>query len=84
VRIPTTKVGKSDFQPDSRFDELRDLQQRIAERRARILRSVLWFVLSWVRLFQVVHSFKRLFAHTGEWIIRRLGVERLETSLQAG
>ena len=45
VRVPTTDVGKRDFQTHAGFDELRDLQQRIAKRIARILRAVLGFVL---------------------------------------
>ena len=43
VRIPiqTGRVGESHFQADVSLDQLGNLQQRIAKRRPRILRTVL-------------------------------------------
>ena len=62
VCIPAADVRKRDLKADARFNQLRDLQQRIAEGRARILRTVLRLVLRWVDLLQKVDGLERLLA----------------------
>ncbi len=74
VSVPAANVGEGHFNADVRFDELRNLQQRLTKRRTRIVRAVCCRVLLRVRLFQHLDGFKSLFARSvkGVWHAMRI------------
>ncbi len=81
MRVPTAHVRERHFEADARFDELRDLQESVAELRARILRAVLRLVLRRIDLLQKGDSLERLLARAAEGVARRLFVDVLEAAL---
>ena len=52
VRVPAANLGERDFESDIRFRELRDLLQRLTERRTRILGAVLGLIPGWIERLQ--------------------------------
>src|SRR5713101_2220413 len=62
MRIPTANVGESNLDPDVSLDQLRNLKQRVAERRTRIIRAVGSLILLRVGLLQHLDCFESFFA----------------------
>ena len=78
MRVPSADVSKSDFDADVGFDQLRDLEQRIAERRARIGRAVCGLILLRVRLLQHLDRFEGFLARAVQRIAEACRVKLLE------
>ena len=72
MRVPPPDVGKRYFQADARLDQLRNLQQRIAERGTRILGAVLRLVLSRIDLLQIIDRFECFCARSMQRIVDSL------------
>ena len=62
MSVPSADISKSDLDADVGFDQLRNLEQRIPERRARIGCAVRGLVLLRVRLLQHLDCFEGLLA----------------------
>ena len=60
MRIPAAAIGERDLQPDIRFDELRDLQQCLAQASRRIIRAIRGSILGWVGLLEQLHRLESL------------------------
>ena len=60
---------------------MRDLAERVAERRLRIVRAILRFELRWIDLLQVVDRFERFFPGSVQGIVYGLIVNRFEAAL---
>ena len=81
VRVPAADVGKCDFQADAALNQLRDLAERIAEWRLRIVRAILRFELRWIDLLQIIDRFECFFSGSMQRIVYSLIVNRFEAAL---
>ena len=84
VRIPTTEFREGHFETDVRFDELRDLLQRLTERCLRIDGSVSRTIARRVRRLQRSHRIECFAPSTVQHSVRRRGVLRLERLVHGG
>ena len=78
VVIPLARFGERDLEPDVRLHELRDLTQRLAEGRARVLRAVLGLIALRVRGAQLANGVEGVPAGLGEDAVGGRGVLRFE------
>src|SRR5881394_4224187 len=84
VRVPTANVSERDFEADPGFDQLRDLQKRIAKWSARIIRSILGLVLAGIYSLQIIDRLEGFSAGAMQSVLDDLVViHRFEASLHS-
>ena len=81
MSVPAADVGECDFQADARLNQLRDLAERVAERRLRIVRAILRFELCWIDLLQIIDRFECFFSSSVQRIVYSLIVNGFEAAL---
>src|SRR6266545_3280691 len=80
MRVPPADIGECDLQTDISLDELRDLQQTLAELRLRIVGAVSRHVFLRIRRFEHLHRVEHL-ATRAVYELRRAGaIQRLQPS----
>ena len=78
VRVPAADVGEGDLEPDVRLRQLRDLSERLPERRARIVGAAFGPVAGRIRAFQHPDRVERLASGAVQHTIGRRGELALE------
>ncbi len=81
VSVPAAHVGKRHLEPDTGFDQLRNLQQRIAKRRARILGAVLRSILRRINLLEIVNRLECFPARSRHYIVNGLAIDCFKPTL---
>ena len=78
VRVPAADIRERDLEADVGLDELRDLSERLAERRARVVGAVLRLILRRVGDLQHLHRVERVSTGAAQNPIGGRGVLRFE------